>query len=350
MKVILVGGGTAGHVNPNFAIYDLLKKHYKDSRVVFITSKSSFERSLFQNKNVKVYYIASGKLRRYFDIQNFTDPFKILLGVFQSIKIIWRFQPDVIFAKGGFTSVPVAIAAFVLRKKLVLHESDSSLGLANKICSLFTRHIWYSSDRFISPKPNFKKVKTPHSQSLSSGVSSQVPGIQNLDRQKQTLLIMGGSSGAKVLNEFVQQNLQKLTDSYNVIHITGKINSTIKNNKKIKNYLQFEYVNNLADIYAATDLVLSRAGAISLSEYEFLGLNALLVPLPIDQSRGDQIENAKIFADKKLGMILEEKDLNLENCLKKLKQIQSLRSHTPHQANLLNKVFLTHLETVVKNQ
>jgi len=350
MRVVLVGGGTAGHVNPNFAIHELVKKHYKNSSVIFITSKNSFEKSLFANKNCKVYYISSGKLRRYFDFKNFTDPFKIIYGVFQSLKIIWKFNPDVIFTKGGFTTVPVAIAAFILRKKLILHESDSSLGLANKICSFFTQNIWYSSDKFINPKASFKKVTLPHSQSLASGKAKNIPGIEAFAKDKQTLLIMGGSSGAKVINDFVQSNLKELTDKYNIIHVTGKINLAIKNDTKAKNYLQFDYVNNLADVYAATNIVLSRAGAISLSEYEFLGLNALLVPLPASQSRGDQIENAKIFTEKQLGLMLEEKDLNLKNCLENLEKLKTLKSKTAHEANQLNQVFLTHLQSVLNSK
>jgi len=347
MRVVLVGGGTAGHVNPNFAIHELIKKHYKDAPVIFITSKNSFEKSLFTYRNLKVYYISSGKLRRYFDLKNFYDPFKIMYGTFQSLKIIWRFQPDVIFTKGGFTSVPVAIAAFLLRKKLILHESDSSLGLANKICALFTQNVWYSSDKFINPKKSFTQVKLPHAQSLSKGDSSKVPGVEKFSKQKQTLLIMGGSSGAKVINDFIQEHLSQLTEKYNIIHVTGKINNPVKNTQKVQNYVQFDYVNNLSDIYAATDIVLSRAGAISLSEYEFLGLKALLVPLGSHQSRGDQIENAKIFTDKKLGLTLSESQLNLESCLKNLDKLKSFKSQSPHQSNQMNQIFLTHLESVV---
>ena len=348
MKITLVGGGTAGHVNPNFAIAELLQVSYPNTKLHFITSNQSFEKSLFEPYNFDVSYISAGKLRRYFSWQNFIDPFKVLFGTIQSIRILQSRRPDLVFMKGGFVCVPVALACKVMRIPFVIHESDASLGLANKIVSFLTSHVWFSNPNFRNPKPKFSNIKIPVKPSLKSGKSTKIPNFSKLDTQKPTLLIIGGSSGAKAINNFIFQNLQILSDQYNLIHITGKINSS--NIPKItpKNYLQFDYVNDLKDIYAAADYVMSRAGAGSLSEFEFLGLKALLVPLPADQSRGDQILNAQDFAEAKLGLVIDQKALEINKVLSMLKDLSYLPKPSSKHMDATSQIFLTAINQVMK--
>ena len=343
-----MGGGTAGHVNPNFAIAELLHLHYPGLKLHFITSNQSFEKSLFEPYNYDVSFITAGKLRRYFSWQNFIDPFKVLYGTLQSLKIIRSRQPDLVFMKGGFVCVPVAMACKLLGVPFIIHESDASLGLANKIVSFLTNQVWYSNPNFRSPKPYFLNVKIPVKPSLKSGKASKIPGFEKLDNQKPNLLIIGGSSGSKAINDFIFNNLNPLSKIYNLIHITGQINSSNIPNHTPSNYLQFNYLNDLKDIYAAADLVISRAGAGSLAEFEFLGLKALLIPLPETQSRGDQLLNAQDFIDSKLGLMLPQSQISLEKVLELLTQLTGQTTSKSKHMDSTSQVFLAALNKVIK--
>lgn len=349
MKITLVGGGTAGHVNPNFAIAELLQHHYSDLKLHFITSNQSFEQSLFEPYHYDVSFITAGKLRRYFSWQNFIDPFKVLWGSCQSIRILSSRKPDLVFMKGGFVCVPVAFACKLLAIPFIIHESDASLGLANKIVSFLTSHIWYSNQNFRSPKPTFLNVKIPVKPSLKFGKAAKIPGFKNLDTQKQNLLIIGGSSGAKAINDFIFENLNQLTQIYNLIHITGKINSSNIPSQKPTNYLQFDYLNDLKDIYAAADLVISRAGAGSLAEFEFLNLKALLIPLPSAQSRGDQILNAQDFVESKHGLLIAQSQITLPKVLELLDQLQNQNTSKSRHIDSKSQVFLAALNKVLSS-
>ena len=310
MKIALVGGGTAGHIVPNQVISQSISGLEPTWQVFFISSNSGFEKDLFKNTLAPVYYISSGKLRRYFDIKNFSDPFKILLGVFQSVKILHKHKPDIVFLKGGFTCVPVGLACRILRIPFVIHESDASLGLANKILSLFTKHVWYSSLSFKSPKSNFLHIQLPLKADLKQGDAKAFMKKHSLSTQKPSLLVIGGSSGAKALNDFIFANFKTLIRKFNIIHVLGKINVP-ENIPRDPSYLTFDFLPNLKDVYATADYVLSRAGAITLQELEEVSLKAILVPLPDSQSRGDQQLNAQDFVSRNPGEIVEQSQLTL---------------------------------------
>jgi len=348
MKVTLVGGGTAGHVNPNFAVAELLQKNYPNIKLSFITSNQSFERSLFAPYHYDVSYITAGKLRRYFSLQNFIDPLKVFWGFVQSLRILINRSPDIVFMKGGFVCVPVAFACKILRIPFIIHESDASLGLANKIVSFLTNQVWYSSQSFRSPKPNYLNVKIPVKPSLKLGNPNKIPGFSKLTTQKPTLLIVGGSSGAKAINDFVFSNLNQLVKSYNIIHLTGKINSENIPSQTPSNYLHFDYVDDLKDIYACSDIVLSRAGAGSLAEFEFLGLPAVLVPLPVSQSRGDQLLNAQDFQARGLGITIHQDSLEIQHLLSSLQTL--LSNYKPQKSHLdsTSQIFLAALNKVLQ--
>ncbi len=345
-----MGGGTAGHVNPNFAIAELLHLNYPDLKLHFITSNQSFEKSLFDPYNFDVSYISAGKLRRYFSWQNFIDPFKVIYGTLQSLQILRNRRPDLVFMKGGFVCVPVAVACKILRIPFIIHESDASLGLANKIVSFLTNQVWYSNPNFRSPKPHFLNVKIPVKPSLKSGKATEIPRFENLDTQKPVLLIIGGSSGSKAINDFIFKNLGQLSKIYNLIHITGQINSSQIPSQTPTNYLQFDYLNDLKDVYATADLVISRAGAGSLAEFEFLGLKALLIPLPAAQSRGDQLLNAQDFVDSKLGLMLPQSQISLDKVLELLTQLASQPTSKSRHIDSTSQVFLAAINKVLKLQ
>jgi UDP-N-acetylglucosamine--N-acetylmuramyl-(pentapeptide) pyrophosphoryl-undecaprenol N-acetylglucosamine transferase len=252
--------------------------------------------------------IVSGKLRRYFSLQNFFDIFKVGIGCIQALQIVRKFDPHVIFSKGGFISVPVVFGAAVVnffRKKdrrinIIVHESDIVPGLANKIGSKFADKVLIS---FEESRKYFKKVSrkvelvgNPIRKAVLKGSSERGMKLCGFNRFKDVLLVMGGSQGATQINELVWENLNKLLKKWQVVHITGKGN--LKFGLKKDGYKQFEILyKELPDVYAACDLVVTRGGANSITEIASLEKKALIIPLGLDASRGDQIVNARVCAE-----------------------------------------------------
>ncbi|HOV69517.1 MAG TPA: undecaprenyldiphospho-muramoylpentapeptide beta-N-acetylglucosaminyltransferase, partial [Clostridia bacterium] len=305
-RIVLTGGGTGGHVMPNIALMEKLKKD--NWEIHYIGTKKGVEYSILaHDKDLKYYSINAGKLRRYVDIQNLVDPIRIISGYFGAIKILMRVKPAVVFSKGGFVTVPVIAAARMLGIPTVIHESDITPGLANKLCIPFANKICATFPETLNHLPKSKSVLTgtPIRQSLLAG--DRAAARRKYLLKKPTILIMGGSQGAKVINENVRQCLPRLLKHFDVIHICGNNNLS---DIKYDGYIQFEFVSDeLKDIFAASDIVISRAGANSIFEFLALKKPMLLIPLSRAQSRGDQCDNAESFKKHGFAAVLEQENL-----------------------------------------
>lgn len=298
-KIILTGGGTAGHCIPLLSIVDDLKGVFDE--VYYIGEKGGIEERLCQEQGITFYGITAVKLDRAKLVKNLKIPFKLWESVKQAKKLLLEIKPDIVFAKGGYVSLPTAIAAGILKIKLVIHESDMTLGLANKLCLPYANKVLTSYDT------TYKKgicVGNPVRKEIFEGKT----GTIYFGNDKKTILVMGGSSGSKTINELIKNAIDSLSD-YNVIHIVGKSTVDIKGD----NYYSIPFSERIQDLYAQADLVISRGGANALSELTALGKRAIIIPLPKGVSRGDQLENAKYYAEKGLVDVITEDNLTTEN-------------------------------------
>ena len=312
-KIIFTGGGTAGHVTLNLALIPFFQK--EGWQIFYIGSKTGIEKDLVNKlDNVKYYSIQTGKLRRYFSFKNFIDTIKIPLGIIQAFFIILKIKPDLIFSKGGFVSVPVVIGGFFNRRTILLHESDITPGLANKLSLPFVSALFTT---FPDTEKHIKQKFRSKTQYIGPSVSDRFQkadkekGLQflSLSNKKPTLLFVGGSTGAKSLNDAVHQNLDSLLQNFQVVHLCGKghTNPSIKKD----NYKQFEFINKeFPDVLAASDVVISRAGANAIFEFLSIQKPMILVPLSSATSRGEQELNAKSFQENGYCEIIEDKSLS----------------------------------------
>ena len=324
-KIILTGGGTAGHVTPNLALIPNLKE--RDWEILYIGSYTGIEKQLIENAGIEYRGISSGKLRRYFDWKNFTDPFKVIKGYFQSRKIIKEFKPDIVFSKGGFVAVPVTMAAAHKKVPVVAHESDMTPGLANKLSAPYASRICCNFPETLKYLPKGKAVLTgtPIREEILTGNREKGLKICGFNEEKPVLLIIGGSLGSVKVNSAVRSVLDKLNEQFDIIHICGKgnVDESLLNRA---GYVQFEYVDKeLRDLFAASDLLISRAGANAICEILALKKPNLLIPLSQAASRGDQILNAESFEKQGYSMVLKEEDLNDESLLKAVKKLYDER-------------------------
>ena len=323
--IILTGGGTAGHVSLNEAIIpSLIEAGYN---VHYIGSHDGIEKELIGNAFPTLPYhsISSGKLRRYFSVQNFTDPFKVLAGVAQAFSIIKKVKPTVIFSKGGFVSVPVVIAAKLANIPVVVHESDVTPGLANKISLPFASHIFTVFKETMKHLPSDKATCTGSiiRQQLFEGNREQGLALCGFTFEKKVLLVMGGSLGSVVINDALRGNLPKLLEQYQVIHLCGKGNRDISL-ENLEGYCQFEYVTTeLPNLLYAADYIVSRAGSNSIFEFLALHKPMLLIPLSAAKSRGDQILNANLFKKQGFAQVLDEEELTKESFMRAIEQLVS---------------------------
>ena len=320
-KIILTGGGTAGHVTPTIALLPALKE--AGYEIYYIGSKTGMEKELIEKEGIPYYGISSGKLRRYFNLKNFTDPFRVIHGFFQALGILGRIKPDVVFSKGGFVSVPVVLAARLRRIPAVLHESDMTPGLANRIAMRGAKKICCNFPETLSKLPADKGVVTgtPIRQSLYNGSREKglsLCGFSPEDQNKQTLLVMGGSQGSVFINTAVREALPELQKSFRIIHLCGKgkKDEALSDRSKYPDYVQYEYIDKeLPDIMAAADIVISRSGANAICELLALSKPAILIPLALNASRGDQILNARSFEKQGFSYLLEEENVNKDSLL-----------------------------------
>lgn len=321
-NILFTGGGTAGHVIVNLALIPVFQD--EGWQVAYIGSKEGIERRLIeQMPNVDYYPVSTGKLRRYMSIENFKDPFKVLKGTMQAWKIIGKRKPNVIFSKGGFVSVPVVLASKLRRVPSVIHESDYTPGLANKLSIPFTNKVLatFSETMQYLPKDKAEYVGAVIREELFNG--SETKGFQlcGFTKEKPILLIMGGSAGAEKINNTVRESLDTLLKEFQIVHICGQ--GKVDSNIKRKGYIQFEYVDEeLKDIFSITDFVISRAGANAIFEFLALHIPMLLIPLSRSASRGDQIVNAQSFQEKRYARVLEEENLTSTSLKQELSQLK----------------------------
>lgn len=322
----MTGGGTAGHVTPNLALVPELKK--LGYEIKYIGSIQGIERTIIEKEGIEYFPIASGKLRRYFDLKNFSDPFKVLKGLFQAKKIIKREKPDIVFSKGGFVTVPVVIAAYLNKVPVIAHESDITPGLANRLAIPYCTKVCVTFPESVKHIKGNKAVLTgtPIRKELLEGSKIKGKKLCNFKDDKPVLLIIGGSLGSKIINEIVRKNLESILSTFNIIHICGKSNLDENLENRI-GYTQFEYVNEeLPHLMKAADLVISRAGANVI--YELLALKKpnLLIPLSKKSSRGDQILNAASFEKSSYSLVLQEEEVTDKTLLEKLNYLYENRN------------------------
>lgn len=325
-KIVLTGGGTAGHVTPNLALLPSLKE--RGYEIHYIGSYNGIEKKLIENAGIPYDGISSGKLRRYFDLKNFSDPFRVLKGYAEALRLMKKYRPDVVFSKGGFVAVPVVLAAKHYKIPTIIHESDMTPGLANKLCIPSAAHVCCNFPETLQYLPEDKAVLTgsPIRKELLEG--DRLTGLQytGLSASKPILLIIGGSLGSVIVNQAVRSALPELLKTYQIIHICGKgnLDETLIGRS---GYVQYEYVDApLRHLFAAADIILSRAGANSICEILALRKPNVLIPLSAAASRGDQILNARSFEKQGFSTVLEEEQLTKETLCQAIQNTYENRS------------------------
>lgn len=325
-RIILTGGGTAGHVTPNIALIPKLKELGYD--IQYIGSYEGIEKELIEPFGIPYHGISSGKLRRYFSVQNFTDPFRVIKGFGEARKLIKDLKPDVIFSKGGFVSVPVVLAGKKCKVPVIIHESDMTPGLANKIAIPSASKVCCNFPETLENLPKGKAVLTgsPIRQELLSGNKIAAMDMCGFTADKPVILVIGGSLGSVIVNNAVREALPELLNHFQIIHLCGK-GKTDELLKNTKGYCQFEYIKNeLRDIFALADIVISRAGANAICELLALRKPNLLIPLSAKASRGDQILNARSFERQGFSLVIEEEELSKASLLQAVQNLYDNRS------------------------
>ena len=326
-KIVLTGGGTAGHVTPNIALLPKLKE--AGYEIYYIGSYEGIERKLIESSEIPYYGISSGKLRRYFDWKNFSDPFKVLKGYGQAISILKKLKPDVVFSKGGFVSVPVVMAAKHCKIPAIIHESDMTPGLANKLAIPSATKVCCNFPETLQYLPEGKAVLTGspiRSELLKGDKVHALNFIGNFTAKKPTLMVIGGSIGSVVINDTVRKALPELLKEYQVVHLCGKGNLAPELDGT-QGYVQYEYIKEeLNDLFALADIVISRAGANAICELLALHKPNILIPLSAAASRGDQILNARSFEKQGFSYVLEEEKLTEETLLEAIRQVEEKKN------------------------
>ena len=325
-RILLTGGGTAGHVTPNIALLPQLRELGYD--ISYMGSYDGIEKKLITEFQIPYYGISSGKLRRYFDPKNFSDPFKVLKGYGEAVRIIRKLKPDVVFSKGGFVSVPVVLAAKRCKVPCIIHESDMTPGLANKLAIPAASKVCCNFPETLQYLPKDKAVLSgsPIRQELLHGDALAARKFTGLTDDKPVILVMGGSLGAAAVNEAVRKILPTLLKDFHVIHLCGKgkLDASLSG---LSGYVQYEYINEeLKDLFALADIVISRAGANSICELLALHKPNLLIPLSAAASRGDQILNARSFEKQGFSLVLEEEAISNEVLLQTIHRLYDERA------------------------
>ena len=311
-RIVLTGGGTAGHVTPNIALLPFLKD--AGFEIVYMGSYDGIEKKLIADFDIPYVGISTGKFRRYLDIKNLTDPFRVIKGYAEAKKYLKEYKPDVVFSKGGFVSVPVVRAAASLGIPCIIHESDMTPGLANKLCIPVATKVCCNFPETMSSLPAQKAVLTGSPIRVELAQGNKVAGLDmcGFTANKPVIMVIGGSLGAANVNKAVREALPKLLNDFQVVHLCGKgkMDNLLLNTP---GYKQFEYIKaELKDLFAMADLVISRAGANAICELLALKKPNILIPLPAASSRGDQILNAKSFESQGFSIVIDEDDLTTE--------------------------------------
>ena len=320
-KIVLTGGGTAGHVTPNLA---LIPRLLDDGwEIHYIGAANSAEQELISKvPEVTFHTVSVGKLRRYFDPKNFSDPFRVIRGIRQATGIIRRIKPDIVFSKGGFVSVPVVYGAKLNGVPIVTHESDMTPGLANKLCMPFAKVQCCTFPEAVKyAKGKGVHTGTPIRPEILQGDKRRGREMFGFNDNRPVLMVVGGSSGAQAINQVVWQSLPRLTENFQVLHLCGKGNLTAVY-EGTSNYVQREYLNEeMADAYACADILISRAGSNALCEILAVRKPALLIPYPKGASRGDQLLNADSFKNRGFSHVLLQEDMTPDTLIKGVEQL-----------------------------
>lgn len=324
-KIVLTGGGTAGHVTPNIALLPSLRQ--AGYEISYVGSYDGIEKKLMADFDIPYTGISTGKLRRYLDIKNLTDPFRVLKGFSEAKHYLREYQPDVVFSKGGFVSVPVVRAAASLKIPCIIHESDMTPGLANKLCFSAAQKICCNFPETMRMLPEGKAVLTGSPIRIELTQGNRIAGLDmcGFTANKPVIMVIGGSLGAANVNKAVRDALPLLLEDFQVVHLCGK--------DKIDNlllttpgYRQFEYVKTeLKDLFAMADIVISRAGANAICELLALRKPNILIPLPAASSRGDQLLNAQSFEAQGFSSVISEDDLTTELLVDRVHELFSNR-------------------------
>ncbi|SFN75613.1 UDP-N-acetylglucosamine-N-acetylmuramylpentapeptide N-acetylglucosamine transferase [Pseudobutyrivibrio sp. UC1225] len=323
--IVMTGGGTAGHVTPNLALVPYLKQ--EGYEIFYIGSYNGIEKKMVENAGITYYGISSGKLRRYHDWKNFTDPFRVIKGFSEANQLLKHLKPDVVFSKGGFVSVPVVMAAGRQHIPAIIHESDMTPGLANKLAIPFATKVCCNFPETMNYLPEGKAVHTgsPIRQELFSGNKEAGLLFCGFTSDKPVMLIMGGSIGSRFINNAVWDSLDTLLEKFQIVHLVGKGNI---NNELIgkAGYQQYEFISEqLNDIFAMTDIMISRAGANSISEILALKIPNILIPLSAKASRGDQILNAESYEKQGFSTVLQEETLTSNLLISSVQDVYARR-------------------------
>lgn len=324
-RIVLTGGGTAGHVTPNMALIPNLQEAGYD--IQYIGSYDGIEKDLITGIDIPYHSISSGKLRRYFDVKNFTDPFKVMKGYLQASKLLKQLKPDIVFSKGGFVSVPVVLAAKHRHIPCIIHESDMTPGLANKLAIPSATKVCCNFPETLNYLPNGKAVLTgsPIRQELFEGNKERGLSFCGFTSDKPVILVIGGSLGAVAVNNAVRESLDELLKHFQIIHLCGKGKVEPSLQQK-QGYVQFEYIKKeLSDLFACTDLMISRAGANAICEILSLRKPNILIPLSAAASRGDQILNARSFEKQGYSFVIEEESLTKESLVQAVQTVYENR-------------------------
>ena len=317
--IVFTGGGTAGHVLPTKPVIE--RCQLRGDRVVFIGSKSGLERQLVEDWDVEFNDITAGKLRRYLSLENVIDAFRVPIGILQALFLLLKLKPNAVFSKGGYVAFPVVVAAWLLRIPVVAHESDLSPGLATRMCTPFVKTQCVS---FAQTKTSAKRVVvtgTPIRAELLAGDAARAKTWLKLDSRSKVLVVVGGSLGAEAINQIIHSSINELAQEFAVIHVCGKGNVN-ESMRTVENYFQFEYINEQwGDVLALADIVVSRSGANALFELLTMRKPNILIPLPLAQSRGDQIENAELAESSGWSVVLPQDECNQESLIAKISLI-----------------------------
>jgi len=348
--IVLTGGGTAGHVTPNIALLPALRDAGYD--IHYIGTQEGIERDLIESETLPYHAIPAGKLRRYIDWQNLTDIFRIKLGFLKAFFTLGRIKPDVVFSKGGFVTPPVVWAAWLRLIPVIIHESDITPGLANKLALPFANHICYAFAETGKYLPSDKAVHTgiPVRTELRNGDAQKGRDLCAFKSDKPTILIIGGSLGAQAINTAIRTALPELLKVFQICHLCGQGNLDT-NLKQTEGYAQFEYVSDdLPHLFAASDFVISRAGATTLFELLTLHKPALLIPLSARASRGDQILNAQSFQKSGYSLVLSEDDLTPETLLQSINKLQTQENELKNaMSEWSDRDAITDIVQIIKN-
>jgi len=342
VKILMTGGETMGPVTPLLALVDAIKlKKDAETRTEFlwIGTKTGPEKEMIKREKLEFKSIKCGKLRRYFSLKNFIDPIFIIYGFFESLFIIKKWKPSIVVSAGGFVGVPVVWAAFIMRVPILVHQQDTRPGLANKLMAPLASIITVTFEKSLEDYGK-KAVWTgnPSRNKLMDFKINRRTALQKLGLHDKlpVVLFLGGGTGAEAINGLVKESLGELIKFAQVLHLTGK-GKDIKMKYDVKNYRQFDflYIEGMAKVFTAADIVVSRAGMGALTEVSLLKKPAILIPIPDSH----QEDNARVFKDNKVALVLDQKKLNKNEFIKSIKSLLNNFELKARYSENISKIF-----------